>query len=259
MSSRSASRPFPAAQKAATGRGESFHDFKLSDADAIDRATWVIIPAFREATVIGAVVAACRARFCNVVVVDDGSRDATADLALAAGAHVVRHPINLGQGAALQTGLDYALAGGAQLIATFDADGQHRVQDVEAMRDHLLQHQLDVVLGSRFLGTAENIPPLRKQVLRLAVRFTRVTTGLDLTDAHNGLRLLTRKAAQRIHLTQNRMAHASEILAQIARARLRVAEYPITVLYTDYSRAKGQRLGNAVNILGELLLGRLER
>jgi glycosyltransferase involved in cell wall biosynthesis len=224
-----------------------------------DQRLWVVIPAYREATMIGRVVASCRARFDHVVVVDDGSRDGTAEAAQAAGAHVVRHPVNLGQGAALQTGLDNALRRDAQLIATFDADGQHRVQDVEAMRDRLLREDVDVVLGSRFLGSAENIPPLRRLVLRAAVLFTRLTTGLPLTDAHNGLRVLTRDAALRIRLTQNRMAHASEILAQIARQRLRFVEHPITILYTDYSRAKGQRLGNAVNILSELLLGRLER
>lgn len=224
-----------------------------------DRDLWIVIPAYREATMIGRVVATCRARFPNVVVVDDGSRDGTDQAALAAGAHVVRHPVNLGQGAALQTGLDYALRRGAQILVTFDADGQHRIQDVEAMRDRLLRDGVDVVLGSRFLGHAENMPALRRIVLRAAVLFTRATTGLDLTDAHNGLRVLTREAALRIRLHQNRMAHASEILGQIARQRLRFVEHPITIVYTDYSRAKGQRLGNAVNILGELFLGRLER
>jgi glycosyltransferase involved in cell wall biosynthesis len=231
----------------------------MSWRDAPDPQLWIVIPAYREASMIARVVATCRARFANVVVVDDGSRDGTDRAAHDAGAFVIRHPVNLGQGAALQTGLDFALSRRAALIATFDADGQHRIEDVEAMRDRLRAEDVDVVLGSRFLGHAENIPALKRIVLQLAVLFTRATTGLALTDAHNGLRLFTADAARRIRLTQNRMAHASEILAQIARERLRYVEHPITVLYTDYSRAKGQRLGNAVNILGELFLGRLER
>ena len=222
-------------------------------------SVWVVIPAFREAAVIRGVVAHVRARCPNVVVVDDCSPDATAAEALAAGAHVLRHPVNLGQGAALQTGIDYALAAGADCVATFDADGQHDVADLPVLLDAQRRTGADVVLGSRFLGHADAMPAHRRVLLHAARLFTWATAGLRLTDAHNGYRLLTRAAAQRIRLRQNRMAHASEIVEQIRAAGLRWTEAPVTVRYTDYSMAKGQRSSAAVRIVVDLLVARLNR
>lgn len=220
---------------------------------------WVVIPAYNEGSVVGEVVSDVRALYRNVVVVDDCSRDDTGAAARSAGAIVLRHPINLGQGAALQTGIRYALGRGADYIVTFDADGQHRVEDIGLLLDTQVRSKADVVVGSRFLGRVENIPPIRRMVLKLAVLFTRVTSGVKLTDAHNGLRLLTRRAAERIRITQNRMAHASEITDQIHRLGLSVAEAPVTIIYTEYSLRKGQRLSNAFNILAELIVGRLNK
>jgi glycosyltransferase involved in cell wall biosynthesis len=222
-----------------------------------DLQCWFVIPAFREQAVIGAVVRDVLATGCPVVVVDDGSPDSTALEALAAGAYVVRHPINLGQGAALETGLRYAISRGAETIVTFDADGQHRTSDAMAMLAELHERGLEIVFGSRFLG----VPPKglswsRRVTLRLAVMFTRVTTGLRVTDAHCGLRVMTRACAERLQITQNRMAHASEIPAQVSRLGLPYAEYPVEVLYSEYSKAKGQRSINGVVILLDLLMGR---
>jgi len=203
--------------------------------------------------VIGEVVAAALGTFPHIVCVDDGSTDGSADAALAAGAVVVPHPVNLGQGAALKTGIDFAVAQpGADFIVTFDADGQHRVEDAFAMVQRLDAEPLDVVLGSRFLEGATKVGWSKRLVLRLAVAFERLGTRLRLTDAHNGLRAFTCDAARRIEITQNRMAHASEIVAEIARNRLRYAEQPVEVLYTAYSRAKGQSLWNSINILVDL-------
>lgn len=218
---------------------------------------WIIIPAFNEGEVIREVVKGVRAHYSHVILVDDCSTDGTGDAALSAGAIVLRHPINLGQGAALQTGLDYAIAQGAEYLVTFDADGQHRVEDIRALLAVQENTHADVVVGSRFLGATENLPPLRKVVLKLAVQFTRMTSGIDLTDAHNGLRLLTRQAGKRIRITQNRMAHASEIMDQIKRFGLSIAEAPVTILYTEYSLRKGQKLSNAFNILSEMFVARL--
>ena len=218
---------------------------------------WVVIPAFNEAAVIGDVVLEARTAYPNVIVIDDGSSDATAARARQACGHVIRHPVNLGQGAALQTGITYALKMGARYVATYDADGQHDIADVGRMAEYLLQNNLDVVLGSRFLGKAIDMSTGRRLLLRAAVVFTVVTTGMNLTDAHNGLRLFTAKAAAAIDLRQNRMAHASEILEQIARAKLNYAELGNTVRYTEYSRAKGQKASNSINILIDLFFGRL--
>jgi glycosyltransferase involved in cell wall biosynthesis len=220
---------------------------------------WIICAAYNEARTIAGVVLELRHAGYQVVVVDDGSNDATPHLATAAGANVITHPINLGQGAALQTGIEYALAQGADVIVTFDADGQHRVSDVARLVEALSHEQADFALGSRFLGQTSNLPWLRRWVLRAATVFTRLTTGLSLTDSHNGLRALTRRGACAIRLRQNRMAHASEIVSEIARSRLPYVEVPVTIEYTAYSLAKGQRLGDSVMILLDLFARELHR
>jgi polyprenyl-phospho-N-acetylgalactosaminyl synthase len=219
---------------------------------------FVVIAAYNEASVIARVsVEVARHRYF-VVVVDDGSTDATAERAGAAAA-VVRHPVNLGQGAALQTGIDYALQHGADVIVTFDADGQHRAADIERLVAALRERDADFALGSRFLGQAIALSTARRLLLRAATVFTQLTTGLRLTDTHNGLRAMTRRGAEKIRLRQNRMAHASEILAQIAASGLPYVEVPVRIEYTAYSRAKGQRLGDALAILLDLFARRLYR
>ena len=220
---------------------------------------WIVIAAYNEATVIGDVVAGLRRTYPHVVVVDDGSRDATGQRAAEAGAVVVTHPINLGQGAALQTGIEYALTHEAQFIVTFDADGQHRPSDVAVLLDALKVRNADFAVGSRFLGTTLDLPASRRLLLQAATVFTRLTTGLPVSDAHNGLRAMTRRGAAALHLRQNRMAHASEILHQMARSGLKCVEAPVTITYTDYSLAKGQRLTDALNILLDLFARGLQR
>ena len=187
---------------------------------------YVVIPAYNEGTVLSRVVSEVGRAGYTVVVVDDGSADATADHAHAAGAIVVRHPFNLGQGAALQTGIDYALAHAAQFVVTFDADGQHRVSDIPRLTEALVRERADFALGSRFLGQAPNLPPMRRLMLQAATLFTRLTTGLQVTDTHNGLRAMTRRGAAALRLRQNRMAHASECLSQIGSSGLRYVEQP---------------------------------
>ena len=213
---------------------------------------FAVVPAWNEAPEIGAVVSALRPHVSAVIVVDDGSADATAAAARAAGADVLRHDINRGQGAALVTGMRWALMKGADVIVTFDADGQHRAEDLASLVDPVIQGRADVALGSRFLDRASNVPPLRRLLLRAAVLFTRLTTGLRLTDAHNGFRAFSRSALSGLRLTQDRMAHASEILSEIARLRLRHVEVPVTVRYTEYSRAKGQSTLGAFRVLLDL-------
>jgi glycosyltransferase involved in cell wall biosynthesis len=167
----------------------------------------------------------------------------------------VRHPINLGQGAALQTGIEFAVAQpDCDYVVTFDADGQHLVSDAQAMVARLASEPLDVVLGSRFLDGRTRVGWSKRLVLRLAVLFDRASSGIDLTDAHNGLRAFTRDAAAKIEITQNRMAHASEIVSNIAKKKLRYAEQPVRVVYTAYSKAKGQSIWNSINILADLFL-----
>ena len=219
----------------------------------------VVIAAYNEAAVISRVVNEVKRAGYRIVVVDDGSKDATAAVARAAGATVVKHPFNLGQGAALQTGVDYALAQGAEVIVTFDADGQHRVADIAGLVDALTEERAEFVLGSRFLGQTTDLPPLRRLLLKAATLFTQLTTGLRLSDTHNGLRAMSRRGAAAIRLRQNRMAHASELLGQIGSSGLRHVERPVTIEYTAYSLAKGQKMRDAVFILVDLFARRLYR
>ena len=222
-----------------------------------DGGVWVIVPAYNEARVIPGVIAELKQDGHRIVVVDDGSSDSTAEMAAESGAIVLRHPINLGQGAALQTGIEFALSRGGEIVVTFDADGQHRTADIERLVGALQTHRADFALGSRFLGTTVNMPSLRRVLLRAATVFTRLTTGLALTDAHNGLRAMTRRGAKCVRLRQNRMAHASEILAQIAASGLKFVEVPVTIEYSGYSLGKGQRSGDLLVILVDLFARRL--
>jgi polyprenyl-phospho-N-acetylgalactosaminyl synthase len=220
---------------------------------------YVVIAAYNEGAVISRVVTEVRRAGYQVVVVDDGSPDTTADIARAAGATVIEHPFNLGQGAALQTGIEYAQTQGAAFIVTFDADGQHRVSEISRLTAALVEERADFALGSRFLGHAPNLPPLRRLMLRAATLFTRLATGLQVTDTHNGLRAMTRRGAAAIRLRQNRMAHASEFLSQIGASGLHYVERPVTIEYTAYSLAKGQNMRDAVLILLDLFARRLHR
>lgn len=216
--------------------------------------TWVVIPLYNEATVIGGVVESLTPAFRNIVCIDDGSRDGSAPIARAAGSHIVTHPINLGQGAALQTGFEYALERGARYVVTFDADGQHRVVDAIAMLERSRSENLGVVFGSRFLDDRTKPGILKKIVLKTAVLVTNWTTRTKLTDAHNGLRVIRDDALRKVQLRQDRMAHGTEIVVQLGRAGVPYAEQPVEVIYSDYSKAKGQSLLNSVNILIDLII-----
>jgi glycosyltransferase involved in cell wall biosynthesis len=222
-------------------------------------AVWVVCPAYNEARAIGAVLAGLTGAGYQVVIVDDGSSDATCDIAAQHATAVIRHPVNLGQGAALKTGIDFALSRGAQAIVTFDSDGQHRASDIRHLLDALASRQADFALGSRFLSATQNTPLLRRLLLRAATLFTAAITGLRLTDTHNGLRAFTLRGALALNLRQDRMAHGSEILEEIARSGLAYVEVPVTIEYTEYSLAKGQKASDAIMILLDLFARKLHR
>jgi len=222
---------------------------------------WIVVPAFNEAGVIGDVITDLRTVFTHIVCVDDGSDDDTGDIALRAGAHLVRHPVNLGQGAAIQTGVEYARRQpGAQVFATFDADGQHRVEDLVTMIDRLGRRDVDIVIGTRFGAGVTRPPLLKRVVLQTAVRLSPRGRTLGLTDSNNGLRVFNKTVADGLDITMNGMSHATEFIMLIAENRWRVAEQPVEVLYTEYSSAKGQPLLNGVNIIVDgFLRGRTSR
>lgn len=226
-------------------------------ADQLPPQTFVVIPAYNESggiePVLRELVGICR----HVVVVDDGSRDDTYAVAKRIAPYVLRHAVNRGQGAALQTAIDFALRQGARYVVTFDADGQHRVEDLPRMLAPLVAGECEITLGSRFLGEAEAIPPLRKLTLRLAVLFTRLVSRVRLTDAHNGYRAFTRRAAARIQIRNDRMAHASELVDIIRDMGLPFREIPVKIRYTEYSINKGQSTRGALKILFHYFVGRV--
>ena len=214
----------------------------------------VVIPALDEADVISEVVTGLRARFPLVIVVDDGSTDRTGPEARAAGARVVRHGVNLGQGAALRTGIRAALRLPAvRWVITFDADGQHEVEDAQALVARARQGDVDVVLGTRFGGHAVEAGWAKRMLLKAAILYTRAETKLPLTDTHNGLRALSRPFAEGLRIRERGMGHATEILEHVASSGARWAEVPVHIRYTDYSKAKGQPMINSVNILFDSL------
>ncbi|MBI4250802.1 glycosyltransferase family 2 protein [Candidatus Uhrbacteria bacterium] len=223
------------------------------------KSIFVVLPAYREAGVIGGIVSEIRKRYpdFSIVVVDDYSYDTTAKEAANAGAHVLKHCINLGQGAAVKTGIAFALQKGADIIVHMDADGQHVVSEIGLLLEPLFARKADVVLGSRFLIDKSNVPSLRRLVLKAGILFTWFFSGLRLSDTHNGFRASTREAAQKISMNENRMAHASEILHEIVRHNLSYVEVPVTVLYTKYSLLHGQKSSNAFHIVTRLLWRKL--
>jgi glycosyltransferase involved in cell wall biosynthesis len=221
--------------------------------------TWFVVPAHNEQASIGVVISPMIDAGFSVVVVDDHSDDQTREVSLAKGAWVVRHPINLGQGASIQTGISFALSQDAETLVTFDADGQHQLDDARLMIAERTLKSVDVVLGSRFLrDKPASMPNSRFIILKLAVLFTRITSRLKVTDTHNGLRVMTAKAASSIYLQQNRMAHASEILSQVRKKNLSFVEFPTDVKYTSYSLGKGQKSSNLISIMFELVMGKFK-
>ncbi len=217
-----------------------------------------IIPAFNEESRIAAVVRDASSFVSGVVVVDDCSRDNTANAARSAGATVLRHAINRGQGAALQTATEYALNRlGAEVVVHFDADGQMQGCDIPAMVEPIETGAADVVLGSRFLGKKTNMPMARRVVNRLAQWFTVAISGIRLTDTHCGFRALSRKAAQELTITLDGMAHASQIQDLIVVRRLRYVERPVTIVYSAETLAKSPSSMRAFAIVKDILKDKL--
>ncbi len=193
----------------------------------------------------------------TVIVVDDGSSDNCYDVvAEVENIHLLKHIYNLGQGAALQTGIDYAKRIHMDYVVTYDADGQHNADDIEPFLQTIKTGNYDVVLGSRFLGTTVNMSRAKHYILKFSIWFGYLFSGLKLTDSHNGFRMLNLKKFPAFEMHQNEMSHASEVLDIIRRNKLSYTEMPCTIIYTDYSKAKGQSIFNSINIIIEYFIGK---
>ena len=229
----------------------------INDIEMMMKKIVVVIAAYNEEKKIKTVVNSVAKYVDLVVVVDDGSKDKTSDMVSNKKAVVLRHCINLGQGAALQTGFKYVKKINPEVVVTYDADGQFLAEEIPLMIKPILEKKVDVVLGSRFLGKTINMSPIRKHILKLGILFTWIFSEIKLTDTHNGFRALSKKALESIEITQNRMAHASEIIDQIKLKNLKYIEVPVTVKYDDYSNGKGQSSLNSVKIVLELISKKL--
>lgn len=221
---------------------------------------WIVIAAYNEEKNISQVVKGLqKAGYSNIVVVDDGSKDNTFAVAERAGATVLQHSINRGQGASLKTGIDYTLLQGADIIVTFDADGQHRVEDLPAMIKPVADGKVDITVGSRFLKKTK-VPLLRKILLKGSILTIWLFYRIKMSDAHNGFRAMSRKAAEKIDITCDRMAHASEIIEEIHKKKLKYKEIPVTIRYTEETMKKGHgSYFGAVKILARMIFKKFVR
>jgi len=213
-----------------------------------------VIPAYNEARHIQMVVNSVRPYVNEIIVIDDASKDDTAILAAASGALVKRHLLNRGQGAALETGNQYALQNGADIIIHFDADNQFLATEIPDILQPLINGQADIVFGSRFLGKKSNLPFAKKYLIYpLAQIFTRYFLGIKLSDPQNGFRAMNRQTANLIKITNREMAHASEIQVIAFKNKLKIAEVPITVIYHHF----GQKLSGGFKVIKDLLISKL--
>lgn len=216
----------------------------------IDKSKIVILmTAYNEARVIGEVLEGLlNSGYKNIVVVDDGSTDETSNIAEKYNVYLLRHILNRGKGASLQTGTDFIMNKDFEVIVHFDADGQHSPEDVENLIRPIFYENYDVAFGSRFLGKTENMPLMRKILLKLGIFISNLLYGVRLTDVHNGLRAFKRDVFKKITLTEDRFAYASELLEKVVVNKFRYKEVPVKITYTKYSIKKGQKNLNAFNI-----------
>lgn len=219
---------------------------------------FVIIPAFNETNTIRLVVEDVLHYGYNVIVVDDGSSEDIRSSLPGLPIWFLQHPVNLGQGAALQTGIEFALGQNADIIVTFDADGQHQAKDISTLIETLEKEKVEIVLGSRFMeGSGQNMSAKRKKLLKIARYANFFFTGLLLTDAHNGLRAMTAPTAEQLAITQNGMSHATEILSRIRHKKINYKEVPVDILYSGYSKKKGQTIWSGFRIFFDILLNKI--
>jgi len=226
-----------------------------------DARVAIVIPLYNEEMVVGKVLQELREKYSEykIIVVDDCSVDKSYEAACLSGVYILKHIVNLGQGAALQTGIEFAKKLDCKYIVMFDSDGQHDPDDIAPFVKALDEDRADIVLGSRFLGKTENMPLKKKYLLKLSIIFTWMTTGIWLSDSHNGLRALNIEKFPNFEITQNTMAHASEIISIIKMLKMKYIEMPCNIRYTQYSLNKGQSIWNSINIVVDYFLGSLTK
>ena len=220
---------------------------------------YILIPLFNEAEVIEEIIKKLSNVFKNIVVVNDGSTDESFHILKNLDVHLINHPINMGQGSAISTGFDYISKSDAEALITFDADGQHSVEDAEVFANAILNSKSDIIFGSRFIKHSHNIPFLKRQVLTFATKITNFFSGMNLTDTHNGMKAIKKDALSMIDIEINGYAFESELIQCVSRKKLKYSELPTNIIYTKYSKLKGQSLMNGFIILEDLIKMWLKR
>ncbi len=215
-----------------------------------------VIPAYNEASTIGDVLQQTRSFVDQVIVINDGSKDRTAQVAQLHGAIVVSHAINRGLGAALGTGFEAAKRLGADVVITLDADGQHDPVEIPLFCKAVAAGA-DVVIGSRMLTGFHGMPFHRKVAQFFGNAATFVLFGAWVSDSQSGFRAFNRHALHTIEIQTNRMEVSSEIIAEARRRRLTLIEVPIRAIYTNYSLSKGQNFIVGLKTLLKLVLRRI--
>ncbi|MBI2636567.1 glycosyltransferase family 2 protein [Candidatus Peregrinibacteria bacterium] len=223
-----------------------------------------VIPAFNEASRVSTVVHAARQYVDRVVVVDDGSLDATSGVAAAAGAIVVRHPENTGAGAATMTGIEAARALGAGIIVTIDADEQHDPRDIPALLRPVREGCADIVFANRFgpnvAGKNRNrIPAIRRLFNTIGNVVTFLATGLWVRDSQCGFKVFGPKALKEVYLQTRGFEFCTEVIREARHHRWRIADVPVKVVYSAYTLAKGQSFAMGVKTAFQILLRSFRR
>ena len=215
----------------------------------------VLLPFYNEEEILGEVISNLKNNDYFVLGIDDGSSDNSKEIARKSEILVLSHSTNLGQGAALQTGIEFArLNPNFKYFVTFDSDGQHKVENIQEVIQPLIKNEADIVFGTRFQDDKTKFPLIKRVILKLAIKYTKLSTGVPLTDTHNGFRALNRNAITKINLSFSGMTHASEFVEKAGKLNIRIKEVPVHILYTKYSKGKGQSIWNAINILTDLFL-----
>ncbi|MHB1254146.1 MAG: glycosyltransferase family 2 protein [Candidatus Humimicrobiaceae bacterium] len=216
---------------------------------------YIIIPAFNEAMSIEKVIKDLFSYgYENIVVVDDGSTDKTAEIVKKFNIFLIRHPVNMGPGAAIKTGIDFALLKDADIIVTFDADGQHLAKDIYNLVRPIISNKVEITLGNRFLNNTSKVPIFKRIILKAGALLMFLMYGILSSDSHNGLKAISKSAALKIDIKSNGWEYCSEIIEEIMLKKVKYQEVPVTVKYTDYSIKKGQKIYNSFYIFSKMFV-----
>tara|TARA_Y100001970_G_scaffold276794_1_gene380057 strand:+ start:220 stop:900 length:681 start_codon:yes stop_codon:yes gene_type:complete len=221
---------------------------------------YILIPVFNEDKKIKSVISELSPSFKNIVAVNDGSTDSTQEILESLDVVILRHSINLGAGAAISTGFKFIQnQKNAQAVVTFDADGQHSVEDAREFAREILVCEEEVIFGSRFINSKSNIPIIKRIVLSVVVLFTNLLSKVNLSDAHNGLKAIKKTALKKIEIDIDQYGYESQIINEVSKKGISYKEMPTNTIYTEYSKNKGQKLNNGLIILEDLFKSRSKK